>query len=261
MSMQVFHHKKAVLLGISIVLASALPAFAGKGGPKIEIPEPEHNFGSIPNDRAVEHVFKEKNAGDRPLVITAVRTSCGCTAAMMESSVIEPGGNGNLRVSFHPKGGKNTVTRTVTVSSNDPGKPDVQIRVSASPVPAAEIDAPVVPVKRTHEKRGRLSFDGGCARCHVPQKAGLSGKKLYLAACASCHGQVGQGVILGSDIIGPALKAGGTAVRTNEGLNLTITAGTGHPWMPGFGAEYGGPLSEKQVDSLVKLIRNNFKEK
>lgn len=223
--------------------------------------EPEYNFGRIPNDRGVEHVFKVKNRGDRPLVITGVRTSCGCTAAMMETSVIEPGGTGNLRVSFNPKGGKNPVTRTITVSSNDPEKKDLALRVSADPQPASMVAQPAPPAKRTHPRKERLEFDGKCGACHLPQKPGLTGKKLYIAACARCHGDTGGGVSLDGEALGPAIRPGGTGIRTAEGIKQAVSAGTGHPWMPGFGAEYGGPLSEKQVASLVKLVSNKFKEK
>ena len=246
---------------IAIFACVAFSAVGECGGPRLVVDQPEHSFGRIPNDRGVEHVFKVKNTGDRPLVITGVRTSCGCTAAMMESSVIEPGGTGNLRVSFSPKGGKTPVTRSITVSSNDPVKKDFTLKVSADPQVASEVDVKIAPVKRTHERKARLDLDGKCAKCHVPQKPGMSGKKLYIAACAKCHGDSGEGIMLDGETLGAAIKVGGTGVRTEDGIRQTITAGTGHPWMPGFGAEYGGPLSEKQVASLVKLVRNKFKEK
>lgn len=252
----------AVLMtGAVLAIGGAIPSVAGGAGPRIDMAEMQFDFGAIPSDRNVEHVFKVKNTGDRPLVITSVQTSCGCTAAMMESSVIEPNGSGNLRVSFNPKGARGPIRKSVTISSNDPQRKSLVVMVSASPQPEALLDKPVIQVKRTHEKRERLDFDGKCAQCHVPKKAGLTGKKLYISACAMCHGDSGGGMAMEGEELGPPLKIGGSRVRTAEGMTQVITEGTGHPWMPGFGAEYGGPLSRKQVASLVKLIKNKFKEK
>ena len=246
---------------IALAILGLVQGAPASSGPRIGVSEENYNFGRIPNDRAVEHVFKVKNTGDRPLVVTGVRTSCGCTAAMMESSVIEPGGVGNLRVSFNPKGGKGQVSRSITVSSNDPVKADLILKVSAEPHPPTESDKPAVPAKRTHERRARLELDGKCAQCHAPRKGGSTGKKLYSEACVMCHGALGEGITLDGEPLGPSMLRIGAGVLTDAGIKQTITAGTGHPWMPGFGAEYGGPLSDKQVESLVKLFKNKFKEK
>src|SRR6185503_7008189 len=118
----------------------AKPAPAGKSseGARIAVDNADFNFGRVPNDRAVEHVFKVSNTGTKPLVITRVQTSCGCTAAMMESSVIDPGKSGKLRVSFNPHNQKQTVTRTISVYSNDPVDSVLQLKVSATVVTAGD---------------------------------------------------------------------------------------------------------------------------
>jgi len=244
---------------LAAVAAASFAAPAGAKGPKITVADADFDFGRVPNNQAVEHVFKVKNTGDRPLVITAVRTSCGCTAAMMESSVIEPGGTGNLRVSFNPRGGKGPVMRTVNISSNDPDNPALQIKVSASPVAAGEVDKPQPPPKRTHELRPLLSFGGKCAKCHAPAGKAVKGRFLFEAVCAKCHGARGEGVVIGEDRLGTRIGLGAMAVRTKEGLRRIITEGSGHPWMPGFGSEFGGPLSLEQVDSLVAFIMKDLK--
>jgi hypothetical protein len=50
-------------------------------------------------------------------------------------------------------------------------------------------------------------------------------------------------------------------VKTIAGIKQVITAGTGNPAMPGFGKEYGGPLSGIQIDSLVDIIIRGFPSK
>ncbi len=249
----------AAAAAVALAVHGTAPAAAGSA--RIAVNEPNFNFGKVPNDRAVEHVYKVENKGTKPLVVTRVQTSCGCTAAMMESSVIAPGKSGNLRVSFNPRGGKGAVTRSVTVYSNDPDKPTLQLQIIADPVPPGDEKVAEPPVKRTHEARDRLEWRGSCAKCHAPRKRGETGRKLYLSVCASCHGKNGDGVMLGKEKVGPPLRGGVTSVRTREGMRDVIRGGTGNPRMPGFDSEFDGPLTSQQIDSLVNYILKDFKAK
>src|SRR5687768_4916546 len=240
---------------VSCAAGAAFAAAAKGTGPRIAVDTADFSFGRLPNDRAVEHVFKVSNTGDKPLVITRVQTSCGCTAAMMESSVIDPGKTGRLRVQFNPKGQKQVVTRTVTVHSNDEVQPALALRISAEVVPVGEEKKAAPAPRRAHPPRPRLAFVGECLKCHGPRSPSESGEKLYLSTCASCHGPSGEGVTLGGkEVIGPALRLTGMTVKSPAGLRQVIAAGTGHPFMPGFGREYGGPLSDAQVASVVEHI-------
>jgi len=243
------------LVAVTDAFASAA-AGSGKKAPRIAVDERNFSFGRVPNDRGVEHVFTVSNTGDAPLVISRVQTSCGCTAAMMESSVIKAGESGRLRVSFNPRNMHQVVTRGVTIWSNDPVEPTVVLNVSAG----EEKIPPKEPVW-THKKKDRLTFGGECADCHVPRSASVTGPKLYAAACAACHGPSGEGVMIGKEHIGPPLKRDRMSVRTAAGIGQVVEAGTGNPWMPGFGKAYGGPLTEKQVASLVELIFRSFEKK
>ncbi len=249
--------------GVSLVFCSDLPAAAAadEAGPRIVPDRTEYHFGKVPNDRGVEHVFKIRNEGSKSLVITRVQTSCGCTAAMMETSVIDPEEEGRLRVSFNPRGRKGEVTRTVSVYSNDPMDPVVTLKVVANVVPAGEEKKKPPPVLRTHPKRKKLVFSGDCLRCHAPRKRSETGMKLYVSTCAACHGIRGAGHKIEKEVIGPVLRIHNMTVRTAAGIRQVIAGGTGHPAMPGFGKEYGGPLSDRQVDSLVNLILEEFPAK
>ena len=247
-----------LLAGIAAAACARAAEPPATGGPKAVPDAVEFSFGKVPNDRAVEHVFKIENTGDKPLVVTRVQTSCGCTAAMMESSVIDPGQSGRLRVSFNPRGQKQRVTRTVTVHSNDPVTPALALKVTADVVPAGEEHHEVKVQARAHPREGRLTFAAACLKCHGPRAAGQTGEKLYAAACAACHGGTGAGVKLGDEAVGPALRLSSMSVKSAAGVRQIVAAGTGHPHMPGFAKEYGGPLTPAQVDSLVALILNTF---
>ncbi|MGC8595116.1 MAG: DUF1573 domain-containing protein [Candidatus Kryptoniota bacterium] len=64
--------------------------------------------------------FLIKNIGNEPLRIYQVRTSCGCTAALLSDSVIAPNKIARLRVEFNPTGYIGEVTKYIYISSNDP---------------------------------------------------------------------------------------------------------------------------------------------
>ncbi len=238
--------------------AASRPAGRPADGARIQFDATDYSFGRVPNDRAVEHVYKVTNAGNKPLVITRVQTSCGCTAAMMESSVIDPGKTGKLRVSFNPHNQKQAVTRTISVYSNDPVDAVVQLKISANVVQAGEEAKVEAPPARAHPKETKLVLAGACLKCHGPASESEAGMKLYTSACAACHGPAGAGVRLGNESIGPALKLTSMSVKTAAGLRQIIAAGTGHPAMPGYGREYGGVLTDRQVESLVELVLKSF---
>jgi hypothetical protein len=53
--------------------------------PAIYFPETEYNFGKMKEGKVGEHTFRFSNKGNSSLVISDVRTSCGCTAALLSS--------------------------------------------------------------------------------------------------------------------------------------------------------------------------------
>ncbi|MFN7971539.1 MAG: DUF1573 domain-containing protein [Acidobacteriota bacterium] len=100
--------------------------------PNIEIPESEFKTETSEGD-PVDHVFRVKNSGKEPLVITDVKTSCGCTAAMLsksgqpvekgQSMTLAPGESGDIKTTFNSKGYSGEVKKVITVYSNDPDMP------------------------------------------------------------------------------------------------------------------------------------------
>ncbi len=89
----------------------------------------EHDFGTIQQGQAVETVFKFTNTGEAPLIITDVKTSCGCTVpSYPKNTPIAPGETGELTVKFNGSGASN-VMKTVTVSANtEKGKEVLKIK-------------------------------------------------------------------------------------------------------------------------------------
>ena len=118
-----------MLAGVFLLLGGAV---VEAGAPKIQVPEPVYDFGTINEGEQVSHVFQFKNAGDAELVITDVKTSCGCTAAMTSSKTIGPGAQGTLKLDFNSKGRKGRQTKTATIHSNDPDQPATTVRITGN---------------------------------------------------------------------------------------------------------------------------------
>ncbi len=91
--------------------------------PDISFINPEHDFGEIFRGNKVVHVYKFENKGKSELKIDKVRSSCGCTAAVISSKNIEPGKFGELKVTFNTQSYNGKVSKNVTVYSNDPDTP------------------------------------------------------------------------------------------------------------------------------------------
>lgn len=99
-----------------IIPVLALFAFSG---PKatIEWDFTEHNFGSIKKGNPATVEFAFKNPGMIPLVITNVKSSCGCTVPDYPKQPIAPGAEGTITVTYDAKT-SGFFTKTVTVYTN-----------------------------------------------------------------------------------------------------------------------------------------------
>jgi uncharacterized cupredoxin-like copper-binding protein len=99
--------------------------------PVLEFSETQHDFGKIEEGKVVEHTFKFKNTGKATLNISDIKTSCGCTAALVSSEKIDPGEEGTLLVELDSKNRKGKMSRTITIKSNDPKNPTKVLTVYA----------------------------------------------------------------------------------------------------------------------------------
>lgn len=88
--------------------------------PIIYFPETSHDFGTIDTGKIVGYDFTVINKGKSELKIIRVRTSCGCTAAVTDSKVVDPDDSTTIHVEFDPTGEFGKIHRTIEVLSNDP---------------------------------------------------------------------------------------------------------------------------------------------
>jgi hypothetical protein len=119
----------------NIAVAAARDAVSSKF-PVIQFDKTTHDFGEIESRTAVETVFKYTNTGEAPLVITDVKSSCGCTIPKDWSrEPLAAGASGQFTVKFNGSGA-NKVSKTVTVTANtEKGSETVRITAFVKPDP------------------------------------------------------------------------------------------------------------------------------
>lgn len=101
----------------NVVAAAERDANASKF-PVLTFDETEHDFGEIEKGKSVETTFSYKNTGNAPLVITDIKSSCGCTVPEGWSKApLAPGKSGSFSVKFNGSG-SNKITKTITVTAN-----------------------------------------------------------------------------------------------------------------------------------------------
>jgi hypothetical protein len=79
----------------------------------------EHEFGTVKEDTKNLYDFVVTNTGKKPLYISDVKASCGCTTPKKPEKAIAPGKSDVISVEFHPKVGQlGRQDKTVTVMAN-----------------------------------------------------------------------------------------------------------------------------------------------
>ncbi len=105
------------VLVVMLLLCSPLTVFAA---PAIVVDNLKYDFGQVTQSEQVETVYRFQNSGDEVLVISQVRSSCGCTAALLTQSRLEPGAVGELKVRFDSSGFRGAVHKYISFNTNDP---------------------------------------------------------------------------------------------------------------------------------------------
>jgi len=112
--------------------------------PVLTFDKSEHDFGEIEAKSSVETVFTYKNTGKTPLVITNIKSTCGCTVPQdWSKEPLAPGESGKFTVKYNGSG-KNAVSKTITVTANtETGKETVKIKAFVKADPNAPVQTPV----------------------------------------------------------------------------------------------------------------------
>lgn len=139
-----------LLLFAAVMAMMALPSCNGKGEGKLStdlVTSPKsatetsdkqavitfdtdkHDFGTVLQGEVVSYSFHFTNTGNMPLIISSVKSSCGCTVGDYPREPIAPGERGAIKVTYDSKGHHGFQSRTLTVMSNtNPAKTTLRIK-------------------------------------------------------------------------------------------------------------------------------------
>ena len=103
-------------------------------GPRIVVEPGSFDFGEVLPNKTLRKEFLIRNHGSEALVIEKVTTDCGCTAALLDDTRIEPGDSAPLRVSLETRARNGPLKKRVLVQSNDLATRTYQITLTANVV-------------------------------------------------------------------------------------------------------------------------------
>ena len=104
-----------------VVLLLLVPVvnYAQEPKAQIKFETLSHDFGSFSESEGLQsYVFKFKNEGAAPLILSNVQASCGCTTPEWTRNPVPPGEDGIIKVSYNPHNRPGAFHKSIRVSSN-----------------------------------------------------------------------------------------------------------------------------------------------
>lgn len=204
-----------------------------------------------PGETNAAFSFWVTNTATVPVLISAVKPSCGCTVADYPKPWnLAPGESGEVKANMNIAGKTGTQTKILTVISS--GGPSQILTMKA-----------VIPKDTDEERRKRnlqiaaqnrqAVFAGECASCHVEPLKGKLGKELFDAGCNICHNPPeGHRAEIVPDLTKLPFPT------TIDYWKKIIADGKEGSLMPGFARKHGGPLTDEEIESLAEYAVKAF---
>jgi hypothetical protein len=116
------------------VAAPAPPApvqAVGGGAPRLVVAPAALDLGTVWWGDTARGSLQLRNAGDRPLHVLGIRSTCGCTAATVpdDGRVLPPGATVEVPVFVTPRDGTTPLERHLDLETDDPAAPLVRVAV------------------------------------------------------------------------------------------------------------------------------------
>ena len=105
------------LIAILCVAFISFSATAQEKIAKIEFKTDVIDYGTIDKGSNGVRVFEFTNTGNAPLIISNVKSTCGCTVPKKPKGPILPGATGQIEVKYDTNR-VNPIRKTITVTSN-----------------------------------------------------------------------------------------------------------------------------------------------
>jgi len=116
---------KKLLFGL-LLITMYLNLFSQQKEPVMSFKKTLHDFGTIRQEDGIAKVrFEFTNTGSAPLIITDVKSSCGCTTPSYSKQPVPPGEKGYIDAAYDPLNSPGQFSKTITVNSNANNSPIV----------------------------------------------------------------------------------------------------------------------------------------
>jgi len=123
------------VLGVLVVLLSC------SREPRVELPQPLHDAGTLVQGERIEHAFEVRNRGGADLVVDEVKVNAVEVLAVESfDRVIPAGGSGRIRVALDTSKVYGIGKLAIHVLTNDPTAPDSTLQLNARVVKPLEVE-------------------------------------------------------------------------------------------------------------------------
>lgn len=85
---------------------------------RLDFEETKHSFDTIIEGSIVSHKFHFVNGGKAPMLITAAKSSCGCTVPTWPRDVISVGEAGVIEVEFDSENRSGQISKSIRIIAN-----------------------------------------------------------------------------------------------------------------------------------------------
>lgn len=114
--------KNVMLICAMLLIVVASYAQTGESSAIIKFTHTEHDYGEIEQNSDGICEFKFKNLGDEPLILSNVRSSCGCTVPEWPKDPIKKAKEGVIKVKYNTRI-VGAFSKTIVVYSNGSEEP------------------------------------------------------------------------------------------------------------------------------------------
>jgi hypothetical protein len=104
---------------VVFVVALSLWSLGMYAQPKLSAPDFTVDYGEVEFGGNGERIFRFKNEGKDPLIITNAQGSCGCTVPDWPKEPIMPGQEGQIKIKYDTKRA-GAINKQVTITTNEP---------------------------------------------------------------------------------------------------------------------------------------------
>lgn len=117
------------------ILAISATMLYGQAGPKLSFSKEVVDVGIhyLEELGTIKAEVEFTNTGDQPLVLTSARGCCGTRVTSWSGEPVNPGEKGVVLLEFRPAARAHSISRTLTLTSNDPSGQSI-IRITGQVV-------------------------------------------------------------------------------------------------------------------------------